>query len=136
MLRLCITNVWTFQQSHPGHLRALQKTSGLTDISCCYESYFLDFGTKSARRCQILGQHLSNCLKISVINYSSGCCIVPLFIQATIKDSTSLCHFTLTSRRPLADSPMDACIKKGAKQHLKTKRTSDVFQTVLTDVSL
>ena len=31
---------------------------------------------------------------------------------------------------------MDACINKGAEQPQETERTSDVFQTVLTDVSL
>ena len=36
----------------------------------------------------------------------------------------------------LAESLMDACINKGAVQYQEAERTSDVFQTVLTDVSL
>ena len=43
MLRLCITNLRTFQQGYPGYLGALQKTSGLSDTKCSYEPYFLVF---------------------------------------------------------------------------------------------
>ena len=31
---------------------------------------------------------------------------------------------------------MDACINKGAAQHQEAERTSDVFQTILTEVNL
>ena len=43
MLRLCITNVWTFQHGHPGSLRALQKKPGSNNTKCSYEAHFLDF---------------------------------------------------------------------------------------------
>ena len=36
----------------------------------------------------------------------------------------------------LAESLMDACFNKGTAQHQEAERTSDVFQTVLTDVNL
>ena len=36
----------------------------------------------------------------------------------------------------LAESPMDACINKGAEQHQEAERALNVFQRVLTDVNL
>ena len=49
MLRLCITNVRTFQHGHPVYLGALQKMSSLNDKSCLFESYFLDFEDDKTR---------------------------------------------------------------------------------------
>ena len=39
-------------------------------------------------------------------------------------------------RHNLAETLIDACINKGAAQHQETDKTSDAFQTVLTDVNL
>ena len=50
VLRLCITNLRTFQHGHPGYLGALQKTLGLYHKSRYYELYFLDFENDKVRK--------------------------------------------------------------------------------------
>ena len=50
MLRLCIANLHTFQRGQTGYLGAHQKTSGLNNIICSYEPYFLDFENDKIRK--------------------------------------------------------------------------------------
>ena len=89
MLRLCITNLHTFQHGHPGYLVVHQKALGLNEESYFYELYFLCLQNDKLWK-NMLGFRLifsQNYLKTFVDICLSRCCAAPLFIQVSVRDS-------------------------------------------------
>ena len=84
VLRLCITNLRTFQHGHLGYLGALQKTLGLNHTSYFYDLYILDFeNVKVARKpSDFRLTSVKNVWKQNPMPFSFfRCCTAPMCIK-------------------------------------------------------